>query len=122
MTAGVVNLKQKLSSFSERWSPRVVAEMNDYQFKLVKLQGEFVWHRHEETDEVFMVVMGEMQVGFRDGDVTIREGEMIVVPRGVEHRTVAEEEAEVVLFEPAATRNTGNVEDDRLTAPAGVRV
>ncbi len=108
MTAGVVNLKQKLSSFSERWSPRVVAEMNDYQFKLVKLQGEFVWHRHEATDEVFMVVKGEIQVGFRDGDVTIREGEMMVVPRGVEHITRAANECHALIIEPQGVVNTGD--------------
>ncbi len=87
MTPQVINLAEKLGKFAEQWSPRVVAEMNDYQFKLVKLKGDFVWHSHEHTDEVFLVVAGEMQIGFRDREVTLRAGEMFVVPKGVEHIT-----------------------------------
>ncbi len=102
-----INLAAKLTQFSEHWSPRVVAEMNDYQFKLVKLQGEFVWHDHKDTDEVFLVIKGEMQVGFRDRDVTIGEGEMFVVPRGVEHITRAEEECHALIIEPRGVVNTG---------------
>ena len=102
-----INLAAKLTQFSEHWSPRVVAEMNDYQFKLVKLQGEFVWHDHKDTDEVFLVTKGEMQVGFRDRDVTIGEGEMFVVPRGVEHITRAEEECHALIIEPRGVVNTG---------------
>ena len=102
-----INLAAKLTQFSEHWSPRVVAEMNDYQFKLVKLQGEFVWHDHKDTDEVFLVIKGEMQVGFRDRDVTIGEGEMFVVPRGVEHITRAQEECHALIIEPRGVVNTG---------------
>ena len=102
-----INLAAKLTQFSEHWSPRVVAEMNDYQFKLVKLQGEFVWHDHKDTDEVFLVTKGEMQVGFRDRDVTIGEGEMFVVPRGVEHITRAQEECHALIIEPRGVVNTG---------------
>ncbi|HEX7916209.1 cupin domain-containing protein [Rudaea sp.] len=104
---GSINFAEKLALFTERWSPRVVAEMNDYQFKLVKLQGEFVWHEHKDTDEVFLVVRGEMQVGFRDRDVTIREGEMFVVPRGVEHITRAAQECHALIIEPRGVINTG---------------
>lgn len=108
MTSGVVNLAQKLSQFPEHWSPRVVAEMNDYQFKLVKLQGEFVWHRHDDTDEVFMVLKGTMQIGFRDRDVTVHEGELFVVPRGIEHITRATEECHALIIEPRDVVNTGD--------------
>ncbi|MBA2269202.1 MAG: cupin domain-containing protein [Verrucomicrobiota bacterium] len=117
-----VNLTKKFAAFSEHWRPKIVGELNGQEVKLAKFKGEFVWHRHEEADEMFLVWRGQMRVEFRDRAVELNAGEFLVVPRGVEHRTVAEEEAEVVLFEPAATRNTGNVEDDRLTAPAGVRV
>lgn len=110
-----INLADKLARFSEHWSPRVVAEMNDYQFKLVKLQGEFVWHAHEHTDEVFMVVRGSMQIGFRDRDVTLREGEMYVIPRGVEHITRAEHECHALIIEPRGVVNTGDAGGD-LTA------
>ena len=102
-----INLAEKLAKFSEHWSPRVVAEMNDYQFKLVKLQGEFVWHDHKDTDEVFLVIQGEMQVGFRDRDVTIGAGEMFVVPRGVEHITRATRECHALIIEPRGGVNTG---------------
>ena len=105
--ADAINLAEKLAKFPEHWSPRVVAEMNDYQFKLVKLQGEFVWHEHKDTDEVFLVVRGEMQVGFRDRDVTIREGELFVVPRGVEHITRATRECHALIIEPRGVVNTG---------------
>jgi mannose-6-phosphate isomerase-like protein (cupin superfamily) len=108
MTHDVVNFAEKLSRIPEPWSPRVVAEMNDYQFKLVKLRGEFVWHRHAETDEVFIVVKGTMQVGFRDRDVTIREGEMFVVPRGIEHITRATGECHALIIEPRGIVNTGD--------------
>lgn len=105
---GAIDLAQKLALFSEHWSPRVVAEMNDYQFKLVKLQGEFVWHEHKDTDEVFFVIKGEMQVGFRDRDVTIRAGELFVVPRGVEHITRAAHECHALIIEPRGVINTGD--------------
>jgi mannose-6-phosphate isomerase-like protein (cupin superfamily) len=107
MNTDIVNLKDKLAKFSDRWSPRVVAEMNDYQFKVVKLEGEFVWHDHPDTDEVFLVIHGEMQIGFRDRDVTLRAGELFVVPRGVEHITRAAKECHALVIEPRGVVNTG---------------
>ena len=107
MTAPV-NLARKLECFSEHWSPRVVAEMNDYQFKLVKLLGEFVWHSHHETDEAFIVLEGTMEIGFRDRNVTLSAGEMYVVPKGVEHITRAERECHVLVIEPRGVVNTGD--------------
>ena len=115
MTREAINLAQKLTLFSEHWSPRVVAEMNDYQFKLVKLEGEFVWHTHADTDEVFLVMEGEMQVGFRDRDVTLKAGELCVVPKGVEHITRAAHECHALIIEPRGVVNTGQV-DGTLTA------
>ena len=103
-----VNLSDKLATFSERWSPRVVAQMNDVQFKLVKMQGDFVWHSHQDTDEVFLVVKGEMEIGLRDRDVVLREGEMFVIPRGVEHITRASQECHALIVEPAGVVNTGD--------------
>jgi len=108
----VINLKDKLSSFSDHWNPRVIAELNGQQVKLVKFQGPFTWHHHENEDELFMVVKGRFRMEFRDRTVWIEQGELIVVPRGVEHRPVADEVTEVLLFEPASTLNTGNVEND----------
>lgn len=116
-----INLADKLARFSEHWSPRVIAEMNDYQFKLVKLQGEFVWHAHEHTDEVFMVVHGRMQIGFRDRDVDLGEGEMYVIPRGVEHITRAERECHALIIEPRGVVNTGQAGGE-LTAQNDVWV
>ena len=110
-----VNLAAKLASFSEHWSPRVVAELNDYQFKLVKLQGEFVWHAHEGTDEAFIVLRGEMEIGFRDGAVTLRAGDLYVVPKGVEHITRATLECHALIVEPRGIVNTGEA-GGRLTA------
>jgi mannose-6-phosphate isomerase-like protein (cupin superfamily) len=106
-----VKIAEKLSLFDERWSPKVVGELNGQHIKLVKLLGEFVWHHHDEEDEMFLVIDGRFRMEFRDREVWIEEGEFIVVPRGVEHRPVAEEEASVMLFEPASTLNTGNVRD-----------
>ena len=117
MTAA--SLDEKFSRITEHWRPRVVAELNGQEVKLVKFQGEFPWHHHENEDEMFLVWHGEMRVEFRDHTVRLRSGEYCMVPRGVEHRTCAEEEASVILFEPAATRNTGNVVDERFTAPNG---
>ena len=108
-----INLQQKFSKFSEHWSPRIIAQMNDYHFKLAKVQGEFIWHDHPETDETFLVVHGKLDILFRDGKVSLREGEMCVVPRGVEHKPVAEEECHILLIEPAGTINTGNVVDEK---------
>src|SRR5918997_5741269 len=115
-----VNLSQAFARFSDHARPRVAGDINDMQVKLVKVRGEFVWHHHEHEDELFLVVRGALRIDFRDRSVTLGPGEMVVVPRGVEHRPVAEEETEVVLFEPAATRNTGNVEHETLTAPDGI--
>ena len=109
----VINLRQKFDSFSEHWSPRIAAELNGQQVKLAKLQGEFVWHLHEAEDELFFVVSGRLRMEFRDRAVWLEPGEMVVVPRGVEHRPVAEVETEILLFEPAGTLNTGNVENER---------
>jgi len=103
-----INLAEKLAQFSEHWSPRIVAELNDYQFKVVKLQGDFVWHSHPDTDEAFIVIDGEMEIGFRDGAVTLRVGEMYVVPKGVEHITRASRECHALVIEPRGVVNTGD--------------
>ena len=103
-----VNLIEKLSEVSELWSPRVVAEINDYQFKLVKLEGEFVWHTHHDTDEAFLVIAGEMEIGFRDRTVTLGAGELFVVPKGVEHITRAARECHALVIEPRGVVNTGD--------------
>ena len=103
-----VNLEEKLSLFSDYWNPRIVGELNGQQVKLVKLQGEFVWHKHDNEDELFYVVKGVLKMEFRDRTVEINEGEFLIVPRGVEHKPVADNEVAVMLFEPASTLNTGN--------------
>lgn len=108
-----INLADKFGKFSEQWSPRVVAEMNDYQFKLSKLQGEFIWHSHPETDEVFLVVEGAMTIEFRDGRVDLKAGEMFVVPRGVEHKPVARSECSLMIIEPRGIANTGDAGGER---------
>jgi mannose-6-phosphate isomerase-like protein (cupin superfamily) len=108
MTTVPVDLAQKLSSFTERWSPKVVARLNDYEIKVVKLKGEFVWHSHDDTDELFLVLDGELVIRLRDGDLTLRPGQLFVVPRGVEHCPVAAGEVHAVLIEPAGVVNTGN--------------
>ena len=115
MNYRAINLQQKLSLFSEQWSPKVIAEMNDYQFKIVKLEGDFVWHRHEDTDETFIVLEGKLRIDFRDGKVELTEGELFVVPKGVEHKPYAEAEAKVLLIEPKGVVNTGDAGGD-LTA------
>lgn len=107
MKYSAINLQHKFSQFFDHWSPRIIAEMNDYQFKLVKVQGEFVWHDHPDTDEVFMVVEGELEIEFRDGAVTLTAGEMFVVPKGVEHKPYAAQEAKILLIEPRGVVNTG---------------
>ena len=116
-----ITLAEKLALFHEHWSPKIVAELNGQQVKLVKFQGEFVWHRHEHEDELFLVVAGEFRMEFRDRSVELRAGEMIVVPRGVEHRPVAEREVAVLLFEPATTLNTGSAGGERtVVQPARI--
>ena len=111
-----VNLAAKLGRFSEHWSPKIVAELNGQHVKLAKLKGEFVWHHHDDEDELFLVIKGRLRMELRSGDITIEEGEFLVVPRGVEHRPVADEEVHVLLFEPASTLNTGNVSNERTVA------
>lgn len=109
----VVNLEQKFASISELWSPHIAAELNGQEVKLVKVLGEFIWHHHDFEDELFLVLSGRLRMEFRDRVVELGPGELIVVPRGVEHRPVAEIETRMVLFEPASTLNTGNVENER---------
>ncbi len=108
MNYQAINLKNKLKLFHKQWSPKVIAEMNDYQFKVVKLQGEFVWHDHKDTDETFIVLEGNLRIDFRDGHVDLSAGEMYVVPKGVEHKPYAENEAKVLLIEPRGVINTGD--------------
>ncbi len=103
-----INLIDKFSMFSEHWSPKVIAEMNHYQFKLVKVQGDFVWHRHNETDEVFIVVLGEVTIEFRDGHVKLSEGELFVIPKGKEHKPYSTDECCILLVEPKGVVNTGD--------------
>lgn len=117
-----VILAEKLALIQEHWRPRVVGSLNGQEVKLVKFQGEFPWHHHEAEDELFLCLAGRFRVEFRDRAVELDAGEFVIVPRGLEHRTVAELEASVLLFEPAATRNTGNVEDPVFTAPPGIRI
>mgnify|MGYP006098810313 CR=1 FL=1 len=116
-----INLEDKLSKFSEHWSPKVIAEMNDYQFKLVKIEGEFVWHDHPDTDEVFIVIEGTMYIEFEDRTIELSEGEMLVVPKGVRHKPFANEECQVMLVEPRGVVNTGDTGDE-LTADNDVWV
>ncbi|MDB5983726.1 MAG: hypothetical protein JWQ69_4741 [Pseudomonas sp.] len=108
-----INLAEKLNLFSEHWSPKVIAQMNDYQFKLAKLHGEFVWHAHADTDETFIVLEGQLRIDFRDGAVLLSAGEMYVVPKGVEHRPYAEDEVKVMLIEPVGVINTGEAGGDK---------
>jgi mannose-6-phosphate isomerase-like protein (cupin superfamily) len=112
----VVNLAQKFAAFADRWSPKIAGEVNDTYVKLVKLEGEFVWHKHDDEDEMFLVVRGRLRMRFRDDEATIGPGEFLIVPRGVEHLPVAEEEVHVVLIEPKTTLNTGNVRNERTVA------
>lgn len=111
-----INLQEKLSKFSEHWSPKIIAGMNDYHFKVAKLQGEFVWHDHPETDEVFIVLKGELEIQFRDGAVLLKEGELFVVPKGVAHKPAAAHECHILLIEPAGTVNTGDVVNEKTAA------
>jgi len=117
-----VNLSDKLALINEHWRPKVVGGLNGQEVKLVKFQGTFVWHHHETEDELFLGIAGHFTLEFRDRSVDVGPGEFLIVPRGVEHRTLAASEAHVLLFEPAATRNTGNVSDSTFTAPDGVRI
>ena len=110
-----INLAEKLDKFSEHWSPKIIAQMNNYHFKLVKFQGDFIWHSHADTDEVFIALDGEMSIEFRDGKVALKAGEMFVVPRGVEHKPFAKEECKIMLVEPAGTVNTGDAGGELTT-------
>jgi mannose-6-phosphate isomerase-like protein (cupin superfamily) len=114
------SLNEKFALLHEHWRPKVVAALNGQEVKLVKLLGVFPWHHHEHEDEMFLVWRGQMSIEFRDGRVVLSRGECCVVPRGVEHRTLAETETEALIFEPARTRNTGNIVDEKFTAPDGV--
>ena len=107
MLENKINLKEKFLKFTKQWSPRVIAEMNDYQFKIAKIKGEFIWHAHKDTDETFLVIEGEMRIKFRNGEVKLSKGEMFVVPRGVEHMPCAEKECKILVIEPRGVVNTG---------------
>jgi len=116
MNDQAIRFEEKLQKISELWSPRIIAQMNDYHFKVARVQGEFVWHEHPETDEVFIVLKGQLEIQLREASVLLNEGEMYVVPKGVEHKPVARDECHILLVEPAGTINTGNVVDEK-TAP-----
>ena len=116
MDYAAINLQEKLAKFSDHWSPKIIAQMNDYHFKLVKFQGDFVWHSHDGTDEVFIVLYGEMSIGFRDVKVELKSGEMFVIPKGVEHKPFAENECKMLLVEPAGTVNTGDAGGEMTAA------
>ena len=117
-----VNLAEKFALITEHWRPKVVGELNGQEVKLVKFQGAFPWHHHENEDEMFMALRGSFRLEFRDKTVELNEGEFVIVPRGVEHRPVADEEVEVLLFEPARLLNTGNITDEKFTAPIGDKI
>ena len=111
-----INLAQKLAAITDHWQPRVVAELNDYQFKVVKIEGDFIWHDHPDTDEAFIVLAGELRIDFRDGSVLLGPGELFVVPKGVEHKPYAERQVEMMLIEPRGTLNTGAQTGERTAA------
>ena len=117
-----INLDEKFAAFSERWRPKVIAALNGQEVKVVKVKGEFPWHHHDDVDEFFFVWRGVFRVEFRDHIVSMGPGECVVVPRGIEHRTCADEEAEILIFEPTGVLNTGNVRDETFTAPQGVKI
>ena len=119
MNYSAINLEEKLGRFSEHWSPKIIARMNDYHIKLAKFRGDFVWHRHTDTDEIFMVLAGEMRIDFRDGHVDLKAGEIFVVPKEREHKPFAENECRVMLIEPEGTQNTGDADGD-MTADDNV--
>ncbi|MFN8653256.1 MAG: cupin domain-containing protein [Gemmatimonadales bacterium] len=110
---GVINLRDKLGKFHDHWSPKVIADLNDSHVKLAKIQGEFVWHQHEREDELFLILDGQLVIEFRDRTLTLGPGEMVVIPRGVEHRPVAREEVHIMLIEPMTIHHTGGVDDPR---------
>ena len=112
-----INFADKFAKFNDHWSPKVVAEMNDYQFKLAKVKGDFVWHDHAETDEAFVVVEGSLRIDFRDGQIVLNPGEMFVIPKGVEHKPYAEEEVKILLIEPRGVINTGEAGGELTSEP-----
>jgi len=116
MKYSAINFKEKFSKFSDHWSPRVISELNDYQFKLAKLSGDFIWHSHTDTDEAFIVIRGQLHIEFRDGNITINEGEMYVVPKGIEHRPHCTGEVHLMLIEPRGVVNTGDGNASDITA------
>lgn len=122
MNPNKTSLCEKFAVIHEHWRPKVAARLNGQELKLVKMAGVFPWHHHENEDELFLLWRGEMTIEFRDGRVVLNAGEFCVVPRGLEHRTLAENEAEVLVFEPAQTRNTGNIVDETFTAPDGISI
>ena len=111
-----INFSEKLNLFNEHWQPKVISEMNDYQFKIAKIKGEFIWHSHKDTDETFIVLKGEIQIYFKDGNVVVKQGEMFVVPAGVEHRPSSNKESHIMLIEPKGVVNTGEKVDSNLRA------
>ncbi len=113
MSYRAINLQQKFGLFAEQWQPKVIAEMNDYQFKVVKLAGDFIWHEHQDTDETFIVIEGTLRIDFRDGAVDVAAGEMFVVPKGVEHKPYARDEVKLLLIEPRGVPNTGQEGGER---------
>ena len=117
-----INLAEKFALITEHWRPKVVGELNGHEVKLVKFQGAFPWHHHEAEDEMFMALRGSFRIEFRDKTIELNEGEFVIVPHGVEHRPEADEEVEVLLFEPAQLLNTGNIVDEKFTAPVGDKI
>ena len=111
-----VNLTEKFGLFNDYWSPKIIGELNDFHVKLAKIKDAFVWHRHDEEDELFLVIKGRLRMKLRDRDIVVEEGELIIIPRGVEHLPVAQEETHILLFEPKSTLNTGNIQDERTVA------
>ena len=114
-----LNLAEKFGRFDDLWSPKIIGELNDYHLKLVKVKGEFVWHHHETEDELFLVVKGKLLIKLRDRDIWLQEGEFVIIPKGVEHLPIAEEEAHVILLEPKTTLNTGNLQNERTVPNVG---
>ena len=114
------NINNKFELFSERWQPKVIATMNDYELKIAKIEGEFIWHSHKETDETFIVIKGEIEIEFRDGIVKVKEGEIFVVPAGVEHKPMSYKESQIMLIEPKGVINTGDIDSNNLTAKNNV--
>ena len=122
MTPEVITLSDKLASFSDQWSPKIVGEMDGFHFKLAKLEGTFVWHSHPETDEAFFILHGQLRIDFRDGSATLNEGDMLIVPKGVEHKPHADSECHVMIFVREGTVNTGDADENDFTADPNLRV